>query len=288
MDSSLLHKQVGWKAKNQFVRTGYGHEPQRFTVVGPEYEQYYSGADVKFLFDNVLVEEVDSIGYQLAQNIRPIYNYHSHTASTWQYGTRLVQGYMQTVLTKSAYISTILSVVERNRRLGTHGLFENKTTTVDKEGVAKTVNLGIGFSATSLKEALDKIGGTQNWRAIANQYDLESFGKPEKTFGQSILPEYIDGLTLRDPGENHFLYNPYGSALRSTGFTISVIFGEIDTDAFITDRKGLKIFNNNTASIRGTIRQLHGVHIVAGPNTQIEPSGKPVNELNTFVAKDFI
>lgn len=266
---STFYEDVGLQ---RLARTTQG---QRFSWANAAGMQYYSGADVRVYFDHIHVSEIDSIGFQQAQNVRPIYGYHSYTYDALQYGTKLVQGYLQMHFTESGYLPSVLAAVEAGRRArGTRADATRAYTAAPEEQNVGVVYGQDLWQGDTIEAVVGRLSGSHHaWRRLMDDLDAKRFGR---SLGDSPAAEYLNipGLFPPKPLDNDFSFNPRNSHLRATGFTITVAYGDAEVATV-----------NGELSVTGTFRQLHEVHIVAGPNTQIEADGKPVAELYTFISR---
>ena len=278
----------------EFNRYHEEYEPERFTVANESGMQHYSGSHVRVFFGDIHVAEIDSIGFQLAQNIRPVYGYHSHVWNGLQYGTRLGQGYFQVHLTESAYVPTILALIEKKQRQGKPGMLRVES------GPSGSLHLNVGETVAEAVADFAKRGRAtgQSWRLLADQYDAARWG--HKIASTTDIKESlaVRGFLPPQPGRNDFAYNPAGTSVGSRGFTITLLFGDPDVSLDeALSRKYPSSYDKNPdlygaessdTTIYGTVKQLYNAHVVAGPNTQIDQDGKPIGELYTFICRDIL
>ena len=259
----------------QYNRLNIVHEPERFAIANESGMQYFSGSHVRIFFEDIHVDQIDSFGFQLAQNIRPVYGYHSYLFNNLQYGTKLTQGYIQVNFTESSYFPTVLAMVEHKLR-GT----DTKLFNMPKDKKNKPIgNLNVGSTIEEAVASFSAMKGT-SWHDLANEYDAQSWGYDTKE--TSDLDKFgIPGLIPYKENDNVFTYNPAGTILKERGFTISIVCGDPQND--LTTFRGTMERGEN---LQGTVIQLKGVHIVAGPNQQLDMDGKPLTSLYTFIAKE--
>lgn len=273
---------------NKINRLRRPYQGQRFNVADENGIQYYSGADCKIYFDNILVDQIDSIGFQQSQNIRPIYGYQSHVYDALQFGTKLVQGYFQVHFTESGYIPSLLAALEITRR---QGGINKDFKRIDEEEIGMNNGTADGKDAmtgATLESVLSQLVSSTDphiWRKTMDALDARRFPDSyiDKT-GIYTVPDQlkVNGLFPPKPLHNDFAFNPNNTFLRSSGFTITVAYGEGELQEvnYTGEEK------NKDMTISGSYRRLHEAHIVAGPNTQIEADGKPIAELYTFICRD--
>lgn len=269
---------------NKLNRLRRTYQGQRFSVAEENGMQYFSGADCKIYFDNILVDQIDSVGFQQSQNIRPIYGYQSHVYDALQYGTKLVQGYFQVHFTESGYIPSLLAAIEVSRRRGGIKEFER----MDDEDAGLNTDGGTdAMAGATLESVLTQLTGNTDphvWRKTMDALDARRFPGLDKSFDLISKQLQVNGLFPPRPLHNDFAFNPNNTFLRSSGFTLTVAYGdgEVQEVNYLDEKKHAGTGN----TITGSYRRLHECHIVAGPNTQIEADGKPIAELYTFIARD--
>lgn len=269
---------------NKLNRLRRPYQGQRFGVADENGIQYYSGADCKIYFDNILVDQIDSIGFQQSQNIRPIYGYQSHVYDALQFGTKLVQGYFQVHFTESGYIPSLLAALEITRRQG--GITDKFTRIDEEEAGVGTISGTDAMTGATLESVLSQLVDSDDphiWRKTMDALDARRFPDMKKD-GIYNVPDQlkVNGLFPPKPLHNDFAFNPNNTFLRSSGFTITVAYGEGE----LQEVNYAVAKTNKDMTISGSYRRLHEAHIVAGPNTQIEADGKPIAELFTFIARD--
>lgn len=266
---------IGWNPTGNLTHYQGHEEFDRLPYVHLSKEgwRYFSGSDVRVYFGDVRVSEMDSFGLQLAQNIAPVYGYHSHIWQGLQYGAKLVQGYFRLHLVDAAYLPTILDAVERERIVGEPELYQQASP--------GKINTG-----KSLAQAVAQFGANDNWAEIADAYDAAQWGHRDGAAAISAKTPYA----LPRPLVNDFTYNAYGTTLRRQGFTISLVFGDLDTElagaATAKEQQTLFSLGGKDHRLYGTAIRLYEAHIVAGPNMQIEVDGKPLAGVYTFIARD--
>ena len=281
---------------------------QRFSWANAAGVQFYSGADCRFYFDNILVENLAAIGFQQAQNVRPLYGYHSYNFDALQYGTKLIQGYLQFHFTESGYLPTILATIEAQRR----GRLKDVSFTSAPQSSAVNPNSTPDvMPGATLEDVLARIGSQDNTavdptiiRDVMSQLNLNKFPKsqdalitdPTQAYGSSTHNEraaasvwgklQVNGLFPPKPLHNDFSYNPRNTTLRDRGFDITVVYGDGSIeDVQQWDAAG-HATGPGTPTFSGTFRKLYEVHLIAGPNTQFSTEGQPIDELFTFISKD--
>jgi hypothetical protein len=214
-----------------------------FVQLSKEGWRYFSGSDVHVYFGDVHVAEMDSIGLQLAQNIAPIYGYHSHIWQGLQYGAKLVQGYFRLHLVDNAYLTTVLDTLERERAVGVQGELYRPTA-------PGKINTG-----KSLAAAVRQFSEHTEWTTLADAYDAAQWG-----YRESDAPKVRTPYGAPRPLANDFHYNAYGTSLRRRGFTISLVLGDLDRElaaAATTTNKG----KATTLDLNGTNHRLYGTSI---------------------------
>ena len=272
-------------ARKNWNSTAGGAQATAFNPLSVTGQEYYSGADVRVFFDDIEIEEADAIGFQMSQNVRPVYSYHSHVFSAIQYGTKLVQGYFQIHISQSGYLNSILAAIEYKRRK-----LVLKDTTAGPPSPFSISTLTTSALPASMTQALNQLTNQQDpdaWRSYVARLEqswLPTPGTTNETMVQTQNNQsiHIPGLFPPEPCGNYFTFNPAGTTLASQGFPITIIYGNT---AFTGSTP---VFNNGVLqTTQGTVRRLYEAHVIAGPNSQITADeGKPIAELFTFIAKD--
>ena len=259
-----------------------GSQPSAFNPLSVDGFEYYSGTDVRIFFDDIEVSELDSVGFQMTQNVRPVYGYHSHVFNQIQYGTKLVQGYFQTHLSSSAYVTAILASIELERRKsrgGDLGIPKNSITAPMAVKLGQTLDQAIALVGLAQgPDAMKQIGD-----AYMNQYLPTVSNEPASNSAPG--GSGVRGLFPPEPCGNFFTFNPAGSSLADRGFTLTVVYGNTVFGPKAVLING-QLQTDAGESYPGTFRRLYEVHLIAGPNSQVVTDGKPIAELYTFICKD--
>jgi len=236
-------------------------------VVDQFNSSYWSGLDLNIFFNDVLIDDIVNIQYQITENVMPLMSWGDYTVRTMAHGFRIIQGSFSVNFKRSLYMKSVLEYLagETSGRKGTSPL----TPSALKADIAlpKTLEQMLGMinnggdNGPNL-DVLDEI-------ARANQTNFW-------------------GSAISKSPTSQFKYVPnapmfYGG---SYGFSIIFRFGDIDNgkDERITyGRNGPSASPYET----GTIFSLTGVNI-NGVGTAVDDSGRPVMEVYSFLAKDKI
>jgi len=284
MSTISTTKSSDWNAT---MRQGSNSQPSAFNPLSVNGNHYYSGTDVRIFFDDIEIEEFDAIGFQMSQNVRPIYGYHSHVLNAVQYGTKLVQGYFQLHISHAGYLAAILTTIELQRRKVQTPALVSATNSLQNIMTGVPSNLGTTFDS-----ALSQLSTSPNWSQIADAYTKQAFPgqQQETTTGSSGAQNFsVRGLFPPEPMGNFFTFNPAGTTLADRGFTITVVYGNTEFGSKPElDPEG-KLVTHDGSTFPGTLHRIYEAHIIAGPNSQISSDkGDPIPELFTFIAKDIV
>ena len=224
---------------------------------------YWSGLDLNVFFNDVYIDDLVQIQYQISENIMPVFAWGDYTPRYVNHGSRIVQGSFAINFKRSHYMNALLQYLSNPVKSGSNNTM---TPSSLKAGVSmpETVDQILGAIKGSGGDSidLDKLSEISNynqnkfWGATANQ----NIGvNPDVESG----PMFFGGVP---------------------GFSIIFRFGDIDygSDYRITyGKNGPNVSSDST----GTIFSLTGVNI-SGVGVAVDDSGKNIMEVYSFMAKD--
>lgn len=222
-------------------------EYQRFN------EDYFSGCDVAIYFGDVFVDEIVSLQFDLTENVAPIYGYASYTFDTVARGNRIIQGAFQIAFKESYYIHAVTNQIQYNttKKAKTTPPFDFKSTYREN-------------TIESLLSAASKMGDSQ-FENLSNEYEKSLWGKGNAAFENRVKNQETDSYFYPDGRQSN---------LHKNGFNIMVAYGPINRQ----DGK-------NAGEVESTVKTISGVQIT-GVRQVIEPSGRPILEEYSFLARD--
>lgn len=215
---------------------------------------YYSGTDVRVYFGDVWVDEIVEVNFSLQEQVAPIYGYGSYTYDAAARGNRIVVGEFIVNFKEVGYLQMILDGLssDMNNKNEWFSLEEFKSDViVSGKNVGKHYNLPpetVIENFNSLAEQLeDSIWGKSN--------DLSAFTN-ERT-----KDSYFYGSRTK-----------YNGLLKRHGFNVLITYGGACQDGRYSD------------SFR-TVQSIVGVQLT-GLSQRVDPSGNPIQEVYSFIAKD--
>lgn len=220
-----------------------------------KYSSYYAGTDIRIYFGDHWVDEIVEIEFSLQEQVAPIFGYASHTWDAIARGNRFVQGSFSINFKEVGYLQTILnSLSSKQTQSGAHinlNTFNKSLPYTDTMGRAQ-----VGMS-------VDKL--VSNFDTLAEDYEKALWGESNKQSG-----------ILDDRKNDTFFYNTNSSSknqtLKDHGFNILITYGQTGDIA-------------RGDESHQTAQTIVGVQL-NGMSTRVDPSGNPVQEVYSFIAKD--
>lgn len=229
------------------------------TTVGKrQYASYYSGTDIRIYFGDLWIDEVVEIDFTLQEQVAPIYGYASHTWDKVARGNRFVQGSFIINFKEAGYLQTILNSLssemsQENEWFDPQEFNGNITYSKD------------GQSITEAQRNVPVEYVIKNFDALADQFEDSLWGK------QSDFNSFTKGRV-----NDSFFYgtydNSYNQSLKDHGFNILLTYGDAPDPS-----RGSNGFK--------TAQTIVDVQLT-GVSQRVDPSGNPIQEVYTFIAKD--
>jgi hypothetical protein len=227
-----------------------------FSTVGKrEYASYNSGADVRIYFGDLWVDEISEIEFGLHEQVAPIFGYASHTFDRVARGNRYVQGQFVINFKESGYLQTVINSL-RSR--------SNEEP----------------FDAERFKERIDSKGHREfhgvnhlSVEALISNFDTMAQGYEDALWGED---SDSSGLIKNRSKDTFFYRDNHGesvSHLKEHGFNILLTYGENSADS-----------SRGSKSAK-TSQTIMGVQLM-DVQQRVDPSGTPVSEVYSFIAKD--
>lgn len=216
-----------------------------------KYSTYYSGTDIRIYLGDMWVDEIVEIGFDLQEQVAPIYGYASYTFDKVARGSRIVQGSFAVNFKEAGYLQTILNSLS-SKQAGENPSWFNLSNFNGSPGVAAHKN-------TSVEHIIE------NFQGLADDYENAIWGEQSNS-----------STIIESRRKDSFFYgvqeNENNKALRDHGFNIFLTFGNTYDPS-----RGSNNFQ--------TAQSIVGVQLT-GVSTRIDPSGNPVLEVYSFIAKD--
>lgn len=216
-----------------------------------KYSRYYSGTDIRIYLGDMWVDEIVEIGFDMQEQVAPIYGYASYTFDKTARGSRIVQGSFSINFKEAGYLQTILNSLS-SKQAGDNPTWFNLS---DFNGAGgKTAH-----KTTSVENIIE------NFQSLADDYESAFWGS-----------EATSSALLQSRRNDTFFYgtreNENNQSLKDHGFNIYLTFGNT-----IDPSRGTNNFQ--------TAQSIVGVQLT-GLSTRVDPSGNPVLEVYSFIAKD--
>lgn len=226
--------------------------------------EYFSGANIKIYFGDILIDEVTSLEYTLTEQIAPIFGFQSYTWDKVARGNRYVQGSFSINFKEVGYLQTAINRLTSNLKGGqenqTSGYFDKKFWTDNK-----TKPLEVIMSQDKDK----KIG---SYYSMVKEMESAFWGEGETPDYAKARPETTYFYPV------HELMDNKGSErmMRENGFNILVEFRD-PTAENCSEYE----FKNSTY----TVQTIIGVQLQS-KGKQITSQAQEVQEVYTFLARD--
>jgi hypothetical protein len=230
---------------------------------------YFSGENANVYLNGLYLSETVNIQWQLTNNTLPLYGYHSYEFNHMAPGTRIVQGSLTINYTEPLYIIKLIQSLSgdtgsdlsrsdqdmRKQKGVAPGTIANNILTASSEDIYRSVSdkSGKGFNREALRNLKEVNKERFGWVSVSKQ--------EENTFT-----------------ENKPLYKPVNG-----GINIKVTFGQSDKEVSREDssyRSDAKLNDINSIT-------LIDVNLT-GEGSLVDDSGKPVQEMYSFLAKKIV
>lgn len=228
------------------------------TTVGKRfYANYFSGTDIRIYFGDLWIDEIVEINYTLQEQVAPIYGYASYTWDKVARGNRLVQGTFVINFKEAGYLQTVLNSLSSEMSQEKEWFSENEF----KTGVSYKAE---GESMFTAQKDVPVEYVINNFKALADQFEDSLWGK--KSDFQTFT---------KDRWKESFFYgannNKNAKPLKDHGFNILLTYGN-ESDPSRKDNLS-------------TSQTIVGVQLT-GVSQRVDPSGNPIQEVYSFIAKD--
>lgn len=235
-------------------------------VAGDYTPQYYSGAQTQIYFNDVLIDEITNIQYTPVTNKAPIYGYASELFDTVAAGNFIIQGSFTINFVEAGYLQIIaMAMLERKFGVNAIGRMTDTRWVNSRKRSAPDMRAETSTKATSIldpnsylaKQALNQVAGLGNkeFRQIARDAVFNKITKEGNYSGSSAI-KTINGIRVPSRFDLIPPFDIYG------------IFGD---------------FTN--PKVDHTVRRLKDVYLT-GMSQSVSPSGEPIFENYSFIARD--
>lgn len=209
--------------------------------------EYFSGSNIHIFFDDIYIDEIINMQFSMREKVQPVYGYNSYTYDDMLRGNRIVQGAFRINFKKVNYIrSAIESIMDSGR---------------DASENFPGVNPG------DIEAKKNKL----------YQYSKEGWSSQF----EELSEEFKKAIWLNSENTSAYINNNTPSFDFGGEFNIIIKYGPYDKPR---PRYTNEILYRENVS-NGTIIKLEDVNLTSVSQT-IEPSGRPVGEDYSFIAKD--
>lgn len=223
-----------------------------------KYNSYYSGTDIKIFFGDSWVDEISEIEFSMQEQAAPIYGYASYTFDKVARGNRIIQGSFAINFKEVGYLQTILNGLSSKENGDKPSFFSLN----DFQGGTEEAPV----TSTSNNSVETIISG---FDTLAQGYEDALWGK-ESDSTKEVAARKTDTFFYGTRS------NANNKALRDHGFNILLTYGQGGETGWAWER---------TAHGAKTAQTIVGVQLT-GVSQRVDPSGNPVQEVYSFIAKD--
>jgi len=241
-------------------RTNY----DKYSVVVDDFDSaYWSGLDANIFFDEIFIDEIVNIQYQVSENVMPLYSWGDYAVRFVARGVKIVQGAFSINFKRSLYIPTILNTLKKEEAAS----YTTSNTTRRMNAVA---------NPTTIEEILSMSKQSQTGKP-----DLEILNEIQARKAEKFWSSEDTSLKASSSTKNNPLYQT-----DTDGFTIYIKYGQ---PKIVDDQTSLYGSNGSgmTAKSVGTIEAIENVHI-SGSSKVIDDTGRPVLETYSFIGSNLI
>lgn len=245
---------------------------EEWSVVDRFDSSFWSGREVSYYFDNVRLDEVVQVSFQMLERTTPFYNYASYVPNIIVHGQRIISGEISVNFKRDGYIFSLINMLKTGDPNGLWDEFGPKSPTPTPRN-DWSIGANPSNSALSLKSG--SLSSSQIKKMVQEQYQKEINSSDGGSFGTDI--------------------NSSGGmfSTRKLGFDINIIFG-----ADLKDELALRYDGNSGAYadiVRVPSQQISdniatGLKIVgasiSGKGRTITDDGRAVMETFTFMARN--
>lgn len=218
---------------------------------------YYSGSDVRVYFGDTWVDEIVEVNFSLQEQVAPIYGYGSYTYDAAARGNRIVVGEFVVNFKEVGYLHTVLDWLssEMNQSNEWFSLEEFNMDVKNSDGtiIGKNYNL-----------PAEKV--VENFDALSEELE-------QSIWGNSTSDE-MSTFTNERTKDTYFYGSrtKYNGLIKRYGFNVLLTYGGACQPG-------------RTSDSFKTVQSIVGVQLT-GLSQRVDPSGNPIQEVYSFIAKD--
>jgi hypothetical protein len=250
---------------------------------------YWSGLDARVYANDVFLDEVLSLEYNLQEAVAPLFNYASYTYETLMHGARRVQGSFTINFKRDGYLFELLETLAGNPEKEIRNFDETEIYRVARTGEA-TVETFLALAARGNNVVRDDQGRVKAdptlIRNVAREFEQAIWGRG----GFADTGDLSANRFARQTEERRSLRRPRFELTKR--FDINIQFGSIpfkhlnreEVAGGISQQEKSRAEENIPVS---TYSRIIGVAIM-GEDKVIDDSGRNVVARYTFLARDVL
>lgn len=209
--------------------------------------EYFSGTNIHIFFEDIYIDEISMLSFNMQEQVLPIHGYNSHLYDTMLRGTRIVQGNFAINFKKTNYIMSAVDTI-----LNGGDFSEEDNNFVNNFNVEDKKNELYGYAEEGLSAEFDRLS-----EDLKDKLWQKSSEKNK---------DYQTGTYFPD---------------KDITFDIKISYGEYDQPKSKYDVENKYKRKMNTGAVR-TINDIQ----IRGVQQQIDASGAPIQEVYSFIARD--
>ena len=233
-------------------------------------EDYFTGADVKLYFSDILIDEVTGIQFSMQENVQPVYGYASYVWDKVVRGNRMVQGSFSINFKENYYLLGVLEKLNAKVARAEDKFGEKDSNAFQLDTFNK------GFNIEQMIAADNKA----NFQKIANEFEDSLWGgklESSNAYEQAWASSHESFQKNKTKG-SYYQNKVQQPRISKSGFDIVITFGPYM-------KKTKCSFGKNAENDGATIITLEGVQIT-GVSHGATRDGNPLEEMYTFIARD--
>lgn len=250
------------------------------------YQTYWSGLDARIYANDLLIDEILSLQFQLQEAVMPLFSYASYTYDTLIHGARRVNGAFSINFKRESYLFELLELLDRGRRGGANDnvltqrggeamrLAKTKTATVED-----FIALAAGAGNTKVDRNNKVQFDSALFQQVSQDFENAIWDRGGQRSGNTKVQRLVDKLEERTR-----LDRPRFEI--DTRFNIEIQFSSTG----LVENKRKKVGSGVQSASEShipvtTATRILGVAIT-GVERSLDDSGRPIMETYSFIARD--
>lgn len=217
-------------------------------------QDFFSGADTKIYFGDILVDTVMNLQFSMMENVVPIYGYKSYTFDAVARGNRIIKGSFRIAFKEAYYLHSIINEIEYRIDAGT---LKSKAFTFNSS-----------YTENTIERIMASSDNPDRFEELADEYEKAMWGEGNEAFTSRAKEQNTTTYFYPEAKQDY---------INNWGFTIMITYGNIDRETIIQ--------GNQATQPHSTTETIIGVQLMEVGKV-IDISGQPLFEEYTFIAKD--